>query len=282
MQTASAILHHYESPNLLDRIRQGLETLGKSPGDGTGLTPDDLAPVDEFHLRGPAATEELIALLDPAPEAAVLDLGAGLGGPARRLAAARGCRVTGVDLNPGYVEVGRALNAWTGLSHKVGLQVGDVTCLEGLAPQSFDAAWSFHVGMNVADKTAFYGAAARVLKPGGRFVIYDIMAADGRPEVAYPAPWARTAADSFLATLGETRAALAAAGFAVLQEEDQSTQALGFLDTALARLGQSDGPPPLGLHLVLGPDVPVILKTQRPNLAEGRLRVVALLSRKSL
>ncbi len=133
------IKDHYASPGLYERIVQGLEAIGKSPA---AVDLDDLAALDEFHLRGPAATRELIEILDVGADSHVLDVGSGLGGPARRLAKVTGCRVTGVDLSEDYCAVGNKLTEWLGLSERVRLEPGDATRLDRFAPSSFDAAWT--------------------------------------------------------------------------------------------------------------------------------------------
>ena len=186
--TNNEIKAHYASPGLYERILQGVEAIGKSPAS---VDLEDLAAVDEFHLRGPAATRELIEILDVGADSHVLDVGSGLGGPARRLATATGCRVTGVDLSEDYCAVGNKLTGWLGLSERVRLEPGDATRLERFAPSSFDAAWSIHVGMNVEDKGSLYASVAHVLKPGAPFVLFDILSA-GAGEPTYPAPWAAT------------------------------------------------------------------------------------------
>ncbi len=268
---------HYASPGLNERIVQGLEAIGKSP---SYVDLDDLAALDEFHFRGPAATRELIEILDVDADSHVLDVGSGLGGPARRLAKATGCRVTGVDLSEDYCAVGNELSGWLGLSERVRLEPGDATRLDRFAPSSFDAAWSIHVGMNIEDKGSLYASVAHVLKPGAPFVLFDILSA-GTDEPQYPAPWAATPEQSFLATADEMPAQLERAGFSIIEIEDQTTQTLAFLDENIARTKNLDGPPPLGLHLILGPNFKEILAGVRRNLAEGRLAPTVICTRKN-
>ena len=274
---SNEIKMHYASPGLYERIVQGLEAIGKSPAS---VDLDDLAALDEFHLRGPAATRELIEILDVGEHSHVLDVGSGLGGPARRLAKATGCRVTGVDLSEDYCAVGNELTGWLGLSERVRLEPGDATRLERFAPSSFDAAWSIHVGMNVEDKGSLYAGVAQVLKPGAPFVLFDILSA-GAEEPTYPAPWAATSEQSFLASADEMSAHLERAGFSIIEIRDQTSQALAFLDENIARTRSLGGPPPLGLHLVLGPTFKEIIAGARRNLAEGRLAPTVIHTRKN-
>ena len=277
METMDTILRHYESPNLLARIEEGLDKLGKAPGT---VVLEDLGPVDEFHTRGPAATAELIALLNAGPGTHVLDVGSGLGGPARRLAAATGCRVTGVDLSADYCAVGTELTRWLGLTEQVQLTRGDGARAADTAAEPYDAAWTIHVGMNVQYKPAFYAGIARALKPGASFVIYDVLS-NGGGGIHYPVPWAKTADSSFVATFDEMKDHLAGAGFEVLQTNDQTAESLAFFEQNAARQQKLGALPPLGLHLVLGPDFAKMIPNLRKNLAEGRARVMAILCRKA-
>ncbi len=273
---SNEIRTHYASPGLYERIVQGLKVIGKS---SASLDLDDLAPLDEFHLRGPAATQELIEILDVGEDSHVLDVGSGLGGPARRLAKATGCRVTGIDLSEDYCAVGNKLTGWLNLSERVHLESGDATNLERFAPSSFDAAWSIHVGMNIEDKGSLYANVAQVLKPEAPFVLFDILSASTE-EPQYPAPWAATPEQSFLASADEMSAHLERAGFSVIEIRDHTSQALTFIDESIAQMKNGGGPPPLGLHLVLGPTFKEIIAGVRQNLAEGRLAPTVLHTRK--
>jgi ubiquinone/menaquinone biosynthesis C-methylase UbiE len=198
----------------------------------------------------------------------------------RRLATATGCRVTGVDLSEDYCAVGNELTGWLGLSERVRLDPGDATKLERFAPSSFDAAWTIHVGMNIEDKDSLYASVAHVLKPGARFVLFDILSA-GAQEPQYPAPWAATSEQSFLATADDMSAHLESAGFSIIEIKDQTSQSLAFLDESIARTKSLGGPPPLGLHLVLGPTFREIIEVARRNLAEGRLAPTVIYARKN-
>jgi ubiquinone/menaquinone biosynthesis C-methylase UbiE len=270
------IKQQYASPGLLDRIVKGLEASGKSLAS---LELDDLAAVDEFHLRGPAATRELIEILDVGADLHVLDVGSGLGGPARRLAKATGCRVTGIDLSDDFCAVGNELTGRVGLSEQVRLEPGDATNLDRFAPSSLDAAWSIHVGMNVEDKASLYANVARVLKPGSPLVLFDILSS-GAEEPEYPAPWAATPEQSFLSSVDEMRAHLQHAGFSIIEIRDQTSLELAFVDESIANM-KSGGPPPLGIHLVLGPTFKEIISGTRRNLAERRLAPTVIYARRT-
>ncbi|MCZ6627504.1 MAG: class I SAM-dependent methyltransferase [SAR324 cluster bacterium] len=277
MEATDTILRHYQSPDLLSRIEEGLGKMGKSPST---VVADDLGPVDEFHTRGAAATAELIALLNAGPATHLLDVGSGLGGPARRLAAATGCRVTGIDLSADYCAVGTELTKWLGLTEQVKLTQGDGAQAVDTAAGPYDAAWTIHVGMNVRDKPAFYAGIAKALKPGASFVIYDVLS-NGGGDFHFPLPWAKTPESSFVATLDEMKGHLAGAGFELLQVSNQTAESLAFFDEIAARSQKLGAPPPLGLHLVLGPDLSKMIPNLRKNLAEGRAQVGAILCRKA-
>ncbi len=231
----------------------------------------DLAPVDEFHIRGRAASLEIIEALDLTADSHVLDLGSGLGGPARTLAELTGCRVTGIDLTSEFCDVATAFSEWTGLSDRTHFRVGDATAT-GLPEASVDAAVTVHVAMNISDKPALYAEAFRVLRPGGRFVVYDVLQGEGG-QVRYPVPWAMDSSTSFLATPEDMRALLAAAGFEVISEVDSSDQSLVWFQEMRARI-ERDGPPPITFAAFLGDAFGQMAANQVANLAERRIRTV--------
>nr|WP_281176358.1 class I SAM-dependent methyltransferase [Pseudonocardia acaciae] len=236
---------HYTRSALLSALLDALAAAGKpvSPLDS-----DDLAPLDELHGGGRPATVELAELLAPPPGGHVLDMGAGLGGPARYLARHRGCRVTGVDLARETVEVATELTERCGLADTVRFREGGVTELP-FADASFDAAIMLHVGMNVSDKAALCAEAFRVLRPGGRFALYDVMLTveDGEPN--FPLPWANSADRSFLESPAEYRWLLTEAGFTVEEDRDLRDLVLAQL-TKVRELG--DALPPLGPWVAIG------------------------------
>ena len=237
----------------------------------TALRPADLAPVDEFHIRGRAASLEIIEALDPDADSHVLDLGSGLGGPARTLVEVTGCTVTGVDLTPDFCEVATALSEWTGLAGRTRFLVGDATAT-GLPDAAVDAAMTVHVAMNIADKPALYAEAFRVLRPGGRFVVYDVLQGEGG-DVHYPVPWANDPSTSFLATPEEMRELLTAAGFEITSEVDSSDESLVWFQQVRARI-ERDGPPPVTFAAFLGDAFGQMAANQVANLAERRIRTV--------
>lgn len=273
MPVEDDIVRHYTSDNLLERIRAGLAAMGIDPAC-PGL--DDLKPVDEFHIGGAGATRDLLARMDLGAGTRVLDLGCGLGGPARRFASETGCHVTGIDLTQEFVDTATALSAMTGLSDRTSFVQGSAQDLP-FAAASFGAATMIHVGMNLPDKARLFSEVARVLKPGGVFAIYDVMRV-GPGDLTYPVPWAGTAATDFSATPEAYRAA-AAAGFACTLENSRRAFALAFFAAQRAAPPTSDGPPPLGIHLVTGPTGRERVQNLIASIEAGRIAPVEMIFR---
>jgi ubiquinone/menaquinone biosynthesis C-methylase UbiE len=265
--------HYAGTGRLADTIAESLARAGKDPG---ALTTADLAAVDEFHIRGRKATLELAEQMRLSARSHVLDIGSGLGGPARTLAETVGCRVTGVDLTPAFCEAAEALSAWVGLGDRVTFRQGDATALpfEGA---EFDAAMTIHVAMNIAAKDRMYAEARRVLKPGAVFAVYDVLQGEGG-DVHFPVPWARTPAISHLATPRRMRALLAEAGFVIESEVDSTEESQAWFEAMAARLRKA-GPPPVTFREFLGDDFPAMARNQVVNLAERRIRTVTFIAR---
>lgn len=274
MQDAIAVEQHYARGNIIDAILAGLRASGK---DTARLVPDDLAPVDEFHIRGREATVELASRARLQPGLRVLDVGSGIGGSARYLAAEHRCAVTGLDLTPAYVETARSLAELVGLGDSVRFQQGSALALP-FGNAAFDVVWTEHAQMNIADKRAFYTEIARVLGPGGRFVFHDIFQGGaGHPH--FPVPWAGNASLSFLVTPDAVRAILEDLGFEILDWEDKTTQSRDWFAATLERLKEA-GLPPLGTHLLMGAAAEVKLENTVRNLREGRIAVIQAVARK--
>ena len=197
------IAAHYSDGGLLTAITTGLAAMGKSP---SSATIEDLAPVDEFHIGGRGATVELCEQMDVQAESEVIDVGCGIGGTARFISSQFGCHVTGIDLTPEYVEVARTLSDWVGLGERVRFEAGSALEMP-FADGSFYRATLVHVGMNIDDKPALFKEVFRVLRPGARFGVYDIMAQDGADH-AFPVPWATDSSMSFVEPIPYYREAL--------------------------------------------------------------------------
>lgn len=265
----SDVERHYNGPGrLTDAIRERLIALGK---DVHALTRADIEPIDEFHIRGCAATLELAHRLNIPPGASVLDVGSGLGGPARTIAAEFDCHVTGVDITRDFCEAAHAMSCWVGLSDRVRFVQGDAAAL-ALKPASFDAAITIHSAMNVVRKDAMYAGIHKVLKPGGRLGIYDVVQGEGGP-VIFPVPWARERSISHLATPAQMRHFLDLAGFSIEAEIDSTESSADWFRERFERLSTS-GLSGLGSHLFLGSDYPAMVRNQVQNLMERRIRTV--------
>ena len=265
------IASHYGLGGLRGRLQAGIDAVG---GD---VTIDVLAPADEFHIGGRPATTRLIEQLALGPGDRVLDVGSGIGGPARYMAATTGAHVTGVDLTEEYQEVGQWLSALVGLEDKVTLHAGNALDL-AFESGSFDAATMLHVGMNIDAKHVLFAEVARVLRPGGRFVVYDVMAGATTSDLEFPLPWAAGPATSFVESPATYVEALEAAGLAVEVVNDRSASAIEFFEQMKANAVGSAGPPPLGLHLVMGPETPTKLANMVTNLRAGRITPTEILS----
>ncbi len=268
--TPDPVLAHYGTDSLVDRVAQTL----RQAGFGEGVIDwQALAPLDQFHVGGAAATASLAAKLGVTPGAGVLDVGCGLGGPSRHLAALHDCTVTGIDLSRPFVDVATMLTARTGQSDRVRHLVGDATDLP-FEPETFGFAWSQHVAMNIADRQALYGGIHRVLRPGGRFALYDVVAGAAGP-LHFPVPWARDPAASFLLAPDATRAILEAVGFTVLEWIDATSVGLEWFQAqAAASRGRPDHHQPLALKLIMGDDFPAMTANLGQNLREGRARLL--------
>jgi len=264
---AQAVQEHYGQPALLDAILAALERSGK---DIAHLAADDLAPVDEFHTRGRPATVELARLLRLTGGEQVLDLGCGLGGPARHIAQSYGCRVIGLDLTPGFVVVAARLAALTRLDAKVDYRQGDALATP-FSDASFDVVWSQNVAMNIADRPRLYAEIHRVLRPNGRYALSDVVARTAGGELHFPVPWAREPRASHLLTDDATRSALERAGFSIVAWEDTTAKARA---AAEERAHVIPSPGSLGLHLILGSDWPAISANLLRNYREERIGVI--------
>ena len=255
---------HYRATGLTERLKMALTVFG--PEDQR-LTPQQLGALDQFHTRGLAATIELANLAGITADMSVLDVGSGIGGPARFLAATYGCRVTGIDLSEPFVDAARYLTRRTGQSEQVSFHTASALELpfEG---RRFDAVLLQHVAMNISERARLYREIERVLKPCGRLATFDVVANGSEPY--YPVPWARTPATSFLLTADATREAIEQAGFRTLAWQDDT-------ETARAWITQQRASGPLpspNLGVVMGPDFAELFTNLARNLLDGRLGIL--------
>ncbi|MGH7153275.1 MAG: class I SAM-dependent methyltransferase [Acetobacteraceae bacterium] len=274
MNTSAEVERHYTSDNIAGRI---LAALREVHGADTPITPDALAPLDQFHGRGVVATEALAGRLRPQSNERLLDIGSGIGGPARWMAVHFGCHVTGIDLTRAFCEAAEALTAACGLNHRVQIVQGSATALP-FPDAGFDRAWSQNALMNIADKQRFYREAFRVLRPGAMFAVDQIGAGQtGSP--TYPMPWASVAETSFLSTPEQIRADITSAGFEIIELNDTTEAAIAFLEEARRRI-QTEGPPRLGVHVVLGERFREVMRNSADGLTQHRVSVIQCLLRR--
>jgi sarcosine/dimethylglycine N-methyltransferase len=242
----TAVAGHYGSSGIADRV---LAALHDAKGPDAPVTPDNLAPFDHFHGRGVAATQEIANQLALKPGERVLDIGSGIGGPARWFAAKYDVHVTGVDLTPEFCAAAEALNAATGLAERVRILNGsalDLPVPDGV----FDAAYSQNVIMNIADKKQFYREAFRALRPGGRLALSNLCAGP-KGEPYFPVPWATTRDTSFLATPDVMRADLIAAGFDIAEFRDITPAMREAQRRTRERIDQGDMPK-IAVDIIMG------------------------------
>jgi ubiquinone/menaquinone biosynthesis C-methylase UbiE len=216
--------HYSGGGGLADRIANDLLKAGLKP---TELSATDFEPIDEFHFRGREATLELLALMKLQPISEVLDIGSGLGGVARTIAEEVGCHVTGVDLTQEFCDAATAISGWVNLGDKTEFRHGDAAKLP-FPDCHFNGAATVHVAMNIPDKEVMYEEARRVLKPGARFGIYDILQGEGG-DVLYPVPWAMEQSINHLATPEEMSGYLLGAGFKILHKADSTLESYNWL-----------------------------------------------------
>jgi sarcosine/dimethylglycine N-methyltransferase len=258
------VRNHYRATGLTERLKTSLAVLG---AEDQPLTPQQLGALDQFHTRGLAATAELATLAGITPGMSVLDVGSGVGGPARFLAATYGCRVTGVDLSEPFVDAARYLTERTGQSPQVSFEIASALELP-FDGGCFDVVFLQHVAMNIDDRARLYAEIRRVLKLGGRFATFDVVLNSGEPH--YPLPWARTPATSFLLTAAATREAIEPAGFRTLAWQDDTEAAKAWI----AQLRASGPPPSPNLGVVMGPDFAKLSANLARNLMESRLGIL--------
>lgn len=263
------VVEHYTKQDLGEAILAGLKKGGKDPDN---LKQEDLAPVDEFHIRGREATVELAKQLSLDASKNVLDVGSGIGGASRYLASVYGCRVTGLDLTEEYCRVAQMLADRIGLNELVTYRQGNALDMS-FDDVSFDVVWTQHAAMNIADKTRLYAEIWRVLKPGGSFAIYDVVAEAGGPLI-FPVPWAREPSISFLATPDELQELLKQTGFQVVSRRDTSEEGRVWFREAAEKMQKLGGAPPLGFHILLGPDFKTMAGNLARNLNENRIGLI--------
>jgi ubiquinone/menaquinone biosynthesis C-methylase UbiE len=273
MDTEQQVATHYTHGSLLTAMLDALKQMGKDPERFTAM---DLSTGDEFHLGGLPVTAALGKDLGLAPGMHVLDVGCGIGGPARYFAEAHKCRITGIDLTEEFVQAAAELTRRCGLADLVTFQHGSALDLP-FDDGSFDAATLIHVGMNIADKARLFEEARRVLKPGALFCVYEVMRA-GEGDLPYPMPWAQSTETSFVETPEAYRRLLSAAGFKIEREENRRTYVLDLAREMRAKI-EKDGLPALNQHVLIGPAARERLGNVMATLERGTIAPVEMIAR---
>ena len=276
MNDTSEISSHYTSGDLLARLVAKLQEDGLEPSQATV---EALAPYDQFHGRGLEATEDMATLVHVAETDHLLDVGSGIGGPARYLAQRFGCRVSGIDLTPEFCDVACHLTALLGLADRVSVRQGDALAMP-FGDATFDGAYSMNVSMNIADKCALYREIHRALKPGAWLMLSEVAQGPGG-EPDFPVPWARTASSSFLSTQEETRANLEASGFTIESLRETTETALAFAARSRAVVEAGGRPPHRAVSLILGTRAEEATANASRALRERRALPIELVCRKA-
>ena len=238
-----------------------LAELSAAGYDIDSLDPTALSGADEFHLGGRLATLAVLDSVRADAPRSVLDVGCGIGGPARTIATEFGARTVGIDLTPSFVAAATELTARVGLADQVSFQVGDALALDQ-PDEQFDLVTLLHVGMNIADKPRLFTELARVLQPGGRVLVYDIMRiAPGN--LILPMPWASSDDHEHLAEVDDYLSALRAAGLEPAEPVDHRPIVRKALERAAA------APPPVNLSNLMGPDFAEMFSNLRTAVAAG-------------
>ncbi|MFJ5296659.1 class I SAM-dependent methyltransferase [Pseudomonas sp. NPDC088368] len=270
-----AARNHYEgrteSLDLVARVEKLLEELGDGP-----ITSDQLAGIDQFHSGGLKTTADFFELLTLTADSRVLDAGSGLGGPSRYAAEKYRCHVTGVDLTESFVTVANLLADRSGMNERLEYRVGNLLNLD-LEGQSFDVVYTQHVVMNIADRGRVYEEIRRVLKPGGEFGFFDVLAGDEGQAPTYPVPWAEKAEDSVLLTEEQTRSVLHDAGFEIKIWRDVTQELIQWFDRFQLPAMQAANQGPT-LKLVMGDRFGKMAENFARNLRENKLRLVMAVS----
>lgn len=274
MTNENTIADHWGSGDVYALIAAALEKTSKSLD---AVTIEDLAPVDHFHARGFPATVELADRLPIKAGQQIVDIGCGLGGPARYMAKRFQCKVSGVDITQPFVEAANRLTTLLRMEDQVTIQHGDGQRLP-YGDAAFDGAYTQHVTMNVADRQKFFSESHRVLKSGAFFALTEHgLGPKGDPH--YPLPWSADGSGAYLVTPAETRALLEAAGFEDIVLEHTGPKYVAGYKTVIEK-AEKGVLSPLGIHLLMGETALQKTRNTARNIEEGRTHPIQLVCRK--
>ena len=275
MSDAQSISDHWGTGDVFARIMEAMQAAGINPDT---VTVEQLAPVDHFHARGFPATVDLADALPIRAGDRLVDIGCGLGGPARYFAKRFQCRVDGIDITAPFVDAANKLSALVGMDDVVVCRHGDGQKLP-YGDQEFDGGYTQHVTMNVPDRDVFFGEAYRVLRPGAVFALTE----HGLGEVGdphHPVPWSEDGSGAYLMRPADTVAALRNAGFTNIEVTDTGEKYLQGYQAAIERAEKGDTPV-FGTHILLGKLAPQIVRNAARNIEERRTHPVQIICYKS-
>lgn len=273
---SQSVNRHYGQPDLKAKVMAALQNAGKNVD---ALTRDDLRTFDEFHIGGIAETRNLAELADLKSEIQLLDVGSGLGGPARTLAAEFGCLVTGLDLTEEFCQVAEMLTERVGLADRITFQHGNALEMP-FENSRFDVVWTQFTGMNIEDKPLLYSQIRRVLKKGGILALHEVMAGSV-DDLLYPVFWANDAALNYLKSPLEIRNLLAEQNFREIAWNDVTQHSTEWFRAMIERTKQS-GPSLLGFNVFIADSVSQKAANMIQNLEENRIRVIQAVFRLSI
>ena len=271
MTDAQSISDHWGTGDVYARIMKAMAAASISPDT---VTVEQMAPADHFHARGLPATVELADALLIEAGHHIVDIGCGVGGPARYLAKRFGCRVSGVDITEPFVEAANKLTALLKMEGQVAVELGDGQQLP-YGDAMFEGGYTQHVTMNIADRARFFGEAFRVLKPGAFFALTEHgLGPAGSPH--YPLPWSEDGSGAYLVTPADTVTYLEGAGFVDVEVEDTGAKYLAGYRRAMELAAQGNVPP-FGTHILMGQTAPAKTKNAARNIEEGRTHPVQVI-----
>ncbi len=272
MNVEEQVSAHYTRGMLEEKIFAALRSAGKDPEQ---VSSEELSLLDNFHIGGRQAIEDLSVFMGLREGMHLLDVGCGVGGPARYFAE-QGFQVTGLDLSEEFVQVAASLTRRLKLDAKAQFRQGSALEMPFEAGM-FDGAYMIHVGMNIQDKLGVFREVARMLKGGGRFAIFDIVR-NGDDTLEFPLPWALNASTSFVGTVEDYRQALEGAGFRLEHQRDRRQFAVEFIERRNAAIASSGSAPVLGVQLLMGEQAPLMMKNVNAAIMTGKLELVELVA----
>ena len=261
----NSVAQHYGNDGIVSRIVSALADAGFDTND---LEPDVFAGADEFHIGGRKGSEYVAKALDIEPGQRLLDIGSGIGGPARFIAKTLDVTVEGIDLTPEFVEAAVEISEMVGMTEQVSFQVGSAISIP-FDDDTFDASTMLHVGMNISDKELLFSEMARVTKPDGSIVVYDVMRT-GKDDLVFPMPWSSTSEYSFVDTVDAYVKAAENAGLELLTVDDHAEMAVSFFNNP-----PSD-PPPVNLGHLMGTGMPEMVANAGNAIKNGTVSPVLL------